>query len=340
MVSQHRVLDLSACRLALVLNGSAGKKDAGASEGRIRERLASRVKEFAAFPVSNGGDIAGAAKRASKDGFDIVVAFGGDGTQSAVAGALIGSNSVMGVLPGGTFNYFSRELGVGATLDEALDTILQGYARPVHIGDVNGRIFLNNACIGVYPAILERREAIYRRWGRSRIAAYWSVLLALKNMRDPMHLSLTLNGVTTEIHTPLAFAARSAFQLESLGLEGAEAVSNGQLALFLAKGHKPVHLMKAALRLAFGSVARGRDFELVVADEILIETRQSRRTLAIDGEKERVNGPFRLRVCRDALSVLVPAPVEAGPVESGPVESGPAESPPLEAADGDQPEAA
>ena len=98
--------------------------------------------------------------------------------------------------------------------------------------------------------------------------------------------------------------------------------------------------MKAALRLAFGSVARGRDFELVVADEILIETRQSRRTLAIDGEKERVTGPFRLRVCRDALSVLVPAPVDSGPVEAGPAESGPAESPPLEAADGDQPEAA
>ena len=311
MINQHRALDLSACRLALVLNGSAGKKDAGASEERIRERLAPRVKEFAPFPVSDGGAIAGAAKRASQDGFDIVVALGGDGTQSAVAGALIGSNSVMGVLPGGTFNYFSRELGVGETLDEALDTILQGYARPIDIGDVNGRIFLNNACIGVYPAILERREAIYRRWGRSRFAAYWSVLLALRNMRSPMHLSLSLNGVTTEIHTPLAFAARSAFQLESMGLEGVEAVSNGQLALFLAKGHKPIDLIKAAVRLAFGSVARGRDFELIVADEIVIETRQSRRTLAIDGEKERLNGPFRLRVRRDALSVLVPAPVEA-----------------------------
>jgi len=310
MIADRRLLDFPSCRLSLILNGCAGRKDAQARESSIRERLAPRVKDFATIVVSEGKDIAKAARQASQGGADIVVALGGDGTQAAVAGALAGTSTVMGVLPGGTFNYFARELKVGATIDEALDTILQGHVRAINIGDVNGRVFLNNASIGVYPAILDRREAIYRRWGRSRIAAYWSVLLTLRDMRAPMHLFLTVDGVTKEFHTPLAFAARSAFQLESLGLEGADAVQNGQFALFLAKGHRPLHLMKAALRLAMGRMSRGRDFELIVADEIVIETRQSRRMLAIDGEKERVNGPFRLHVRRGALSVLVPAPAE------------------------------
>ena len=307
MTNTSRDLDLSTSKLALVLNGAAGKKDALANEEKIRERLTPNVREYVTYSVRSGADIAGAAQRAAREGADVVVALGGDGTQSAVAGALAGSATVMGVLPGGTFNYFARELGVGDTLDAALDTLLSGQVRRIDVGEVNGRIFLNNASFGVYPKILERREAVYKRWGRSRVAAYWSVLLTLWELRDPMHLSLTLDGAQRDFHTPLAFVARSAYQLENMGLEGAEAVRDGQLALFLAKGHSPRHLIAAAFRLAMGKTARGQDFDLLIADEILIETRQPRRLLAFDGEKERATGPFRLRVQRDALSVIVPA---------------------------------
>ena len=306
MTTKSLELDLSTSKLALVLNGAAGKKDALANQDKIRERLTPHVREYVTYSVHNGADIAGAAQRAAREGAHVVVALGGDGTQSAVAGALAGSDTVMGVLPGGTFNYFARELGVGESLDAALDTLVAGHIRRVDVGDVNGRIFLNNASFGVYPKILQRREAVYKRWGRSRFAAYWSVLLTLWDMRDPMHLSLTLDGAKRDFYTPLAFVARSAYQLENLGLEGAAAVRDGQLALFLAKGQSPRHLIAAAVRLVLGKTARGQDFDLLIADEILIETRQPRRLLAFDGEKERATGPFRLRVQRDALSVIVP----------------------------------
>lgn len=300
-------LTLSAYKVALVLNGAAGKADAHANEDKIREKLAPHVREFVTYPVSSGADIARAAQRAAREGADVVIALGGDGTQSAVAGALAGSDTLMGVLPGGTFNYFARELQVGETLDAALDTLISGTVRRMDVGEINGRIFLNNASFGVYPKILERREAVYKRWGRSRIAAYWSALLTLWDMRDPMHLSLTLDGTKRDFYTPLAFVARSAYQLENMGLEGADAVRDGKLVLFLAKGHGARQMITAAFRLVIGKMARGQDFDLLIADEILIETRQPRRLLAFDGEKERATGPFQLRVKRDALSVIVPA---------------------------------
>jgi len=308
MFHSPSVTDLSECRVALVVNGAAGKKDGQSQQGTIREKIAPRVREFTICSVTKGNRIADAAKQAAKDGADIVVALGGDGTQSAVAGALAGGTAVMGVLPGGTFNYFARELGVGDTVDAALDTLLAGHVRQMDLGEVNGRIFLNNASFGVYPEILERREAIYRRWGRSRMAAYWSVLVTLWDTRDPMTMAVTMDGETRQIRTSLAFAARSAFQLESLGLEGADAIREGRFALFLAKGQKRHELVATAFRLAFGKVAAGRDFDMVTAEEIMIETRKARRLLAFDGEKERMEGPFRLRVHHGALSVIVPAP--------------------------------
>ncbi|MCF1709858.1 diacylglycerol kinase [Tabrizicola sp. J26] len=302
-----RPIDLSVSRLSVVLNAASGRKDALAKERIIRETLEPAVAGFAVHAARKGSAILGAAQEAVREGADIVVALGGDGTQSAVAGILAGSEAVMAVLPGGTFNYFARGLGVGETLEAALDTILTGQVATVDLGEVNGRLFLNNASFGIYPEILERREAIYRRWGRSRLAAYWSVLLALRDLRDPMHLALTVAEETRHFHTPLAFAARSPYQLEALGLDGAEAVRDGHFALFLAKGKRPTELMLAAIRLAFGSVSHGQDFDLVIADELTIDTRHPTRLVAFDGEKARLTGPFHLRMHRDALSVIVPA---------------------------------
>ncbi|PZQ99505.1 MAG: diacylglycerol kinase [Cereibacter sphaeroides] len=303
---QPRPFDLSSAKLALVLNAASGKKDALTTGRKIRDKLSPVVREFLVYPARKGSAIVRAAQQAVKDGADVVIALGGDGTQSAVAGVLAGSDRVMAVLPGGTFNYFARGLGVGDTLDAALETILNGQIGTVDIGEVNGRIFLNNASFGIYPEILERREAIYDRYGRSRAAAYWSVLLSLLDLRDPMHLALTVNGATRHFYTPLAFAARSPYQLEGLGLDGADAVRAGHFALFLAKGKSPGGLMSAAFRLAMGRTARGQDFDLVISDDLLIETSHPTRLVAFDGEKARLTGPFHLRMRPGALSIILP----------------------------------
>lgn len=302
--------DLSRCKVALILNPKAGKRDARGRVDHIRSRIEPAARDFAVYQMRKGMDFAETARTAIREGADIVAAFGGDGTQSAVAGALAGTGVAMAVLPGGTFNYFARELGVGDSLDQALDALIAGRVRSRDLGAVNDRIFLNNASFGVYPEILERREGIYRRWGRSRIAAYWSVLVALWELNAPLRLSLTVDGQTREVSTPLAFAARSAFQLESLGLEGAEAVRDGHFALFLARRKSRPALMLASLRLAFGKVARGEDFDLVISDEMMIETGKTRKLIAFDGEKARLTGPFRLRILPGALRVIQPAEAE------------------------------
>lgn len=298
-------LDLSQCRVTLILNAQSGKKDAKDHVAELRERIEPAVKELVLRPLQKGADIAKTARAAVNEGSDVIAAMGGDGTQSAVAGALAGSDAVMAVLPGGTFNYFARELGV-ETMEAATDALLGGKVAARHLGTVNDRVFINNASFGLYPRILMSREEIYSRWGRSRIAAYWSVLVALRNLRRPMHLSVTVDGATRDFHTPMAFVARSAYQLESLGLEGAEAVRDGHFALFLAKATSRLALVGASLRLAFGKMARGADFDLVVSDSLLIETELSRRIVAIDGEQARMVAPFRLDVLPDALKVIVP----------------------------------
>lgn len=303
--------DLSGARVVVIANAGSGRKDAPAQLDLVRSTLEPKVGALQIREIRHGREIEPAARRAVSEGADLVVALGGDGTQSAVAGALADTGVAMGVLPGGTFNYFARALGVGETLDEALQTILRGQTRRRDLAELNGRIFLNNASFGLYPAILERREAIYKRWGRSRLAAYVSVVLGLRDLGDPLHLQITINGETREYHTPLAFIACSSYQLESLGLAGVEAVRNGHFALFVAGNHGRMGLIGAAFRLALGQSRKGEDFELVEAEEITIDKRRYNLPIAFDGEKVRMPGPYHLKMRPDALVLLAPPAAEA-----------------------------
>lgn len=171
---------------------------------------------------------------------------------------------------------------------------------------MNGMVFLNNVSFGAYPEILKRRESIYRRWGRSRIAAYWSAVAALWTLRHPLRLTVLANGQERQFTTALAFVAKSAYQLDSFGLEGAEAVRQGQLALLVARARRPGPLVRSALRLAMGKSARYQDFDLIAADEMQLETLPRHEYVAHDGEKTWMDSPFRVRVRHHDLAVLVP----------------------------------
>ena len=109
----------------------------------------------------------------------IVVAAGGDGTINAVVNAVLGRGCAFGVLPQGTFNYFGRTHGISAETEIATRALLESSVEPVQVGQVNGRAFLVNASLGLYPQLLEDREAYKQRYGRSRLVALWSAVVTV-----------------------------------------------------------------------------------------------------------------------------------------------------------------
>lgn len=305
---QHKTdgFDLASAKVCVVMNRGSGKKKHVELRDMLNARLAPACGSFALRESRKGSDLPALARKVATEGFDLVIAAGGDGTQSAVAGALVDSNVVMGVLPGGTFNYFARDLGVGETVEEALDTILDARVEAVDLGDVNGLIFLNNVSLGAYPQILKTREGIYKRWGRSRLAAYWSVMVALRRLRRPMQLVARVDGQESRYTSALVFVARSAYQLDSFGLEGAEEIRRGEFAVLIAKAKRPLPLMRSALRMAMGKSAKDDDFDLILTDALTIETPKRRQLVAHDGEKATLESPFKLKVRHDGLRVLLP----------------------------------
>ncbi|MGA9550043.1 MAG: diacylglycerol kinase family protein [Rhodomicrobium sp.] len=300
-----------------LVNAAAGGQGGADVASALPHLLAKFGLTCAVRLIRNGSEVHNEAERALQSDFRTIVAAGGDGTVSAVASHLLGTDRCLGILPVGTFNYVARDWGIPLAAEDAVRVIAEGAERVVDVGEVNGRAFLNNAGLGGYAMIVRRRERVFNSWGRSRIAAYWVILRSLFDLRQSLTLKVTVDGEVWRYRTPMVFIAKSAYQLEQYSLAGSACVAQRKLVLYVAPDCNRWELMRLAVGLALGQLEPERDFALHCGSEILVETRKRNRHVVCDGELQRMRGPFRFRLRKDALRVLAPPAECAAPhVES------------------------
>ena len=161
-----------------ILNGhSVHVEEAQAHIARISGELGVRAHVVV---TRKGDDISSLAARALSENRHPVVAGGGDGTVSAVAGVLAGTDAAIGVLPMGTLNHFAKDVGIPRHLEVAVRNIFTGQVTNVDVGEVNGRVFVNNSGIGFYPHFVRQREEQEQHGHVKRVA----FVLALRSVMN------------------------------------------------------------------------------------------------------------------------------------------------------------
>ncbi|TEU30421.1 diacylglycerol/lipid kinase family protein [Alkanindiges illinoisensis] len=236
----------------------------------------------------------------------VIVAAGGDGTLNTVAQELKHSSIRMGIIPLGTFNYVARALDIPLDPFAAAQVIVEGIARPVHLGIVNDYIYLNNASIGLYPKIIEQRELYNARFGRFRVVAMVSGFVVLMREQQKLKLKMTIDGEQTPIETPLVFFGNNQLQLQDLKLTLAECVAQGKLAAVAITALTRWQMIKLIHRLQVGLFEQAPEVTSFCADQIKIESRVKRMKVAIDGEIVQISTPLIFKVAHNALQVMVP----------------------------------
>lgn len=252
-----------------------------------------------------GDDINSLAHQAAASDAEIIVAGGGDGTLNSVASAVVGTEKVFGVLPLGTLNHFAKDLQIPLELDEAVKTIAHGRTVEVDVGEFNGRIFLNNSSLGLYPSIVREREKQqrlgYRKWP-AFVSAAWAVL-----MRYPfLDLHLQADGKAVATRTPFLFVGNNQYEMETLNIGGRSALDAGALSLYLTHRTGRLGLIRLAWRALFGGLNQEKDFMALTTEELSIDSRKKRLRVALDGEVAVVEPPLRYRIRKKALKVRVP----------------------------------
>ena len=251
-------------------------------------------------------DIPRFTRAAVGSGRSMVLAGGGDGTISAVASALSDTETLLGILPSGTFNYFARLLGIPLDPEAAARACIDGEIKSVPLGEVNGRVFLNNSSMGLYPALLRQREESYKRWGRSQFIAYISAAWGLVRPRPHLEMDMLVEGKQKRFSTPLIFAASNRHQIEEFGMPGAPCIDQQKLAFYVLPPVGRLGLFRLGWRMIRRKLTPAKDFQLLCSDEAHVHTRRRSITVAYDGELERMNTPLTFRLKPDAIRVMVP----------------------------------
>lgn len=144
-------------------------------------------------------------------GYDVVVAFGGDGTLNEVANGLAGTDVPVSVLPGGSTNVVCRTLGIPNDVVDATEHLLAlvdtWAPRPIDLGKVDDRRFVFSCGVGIDATVVKRVDAHPKT--KSRLGPYyftWAAISAFyrRYMVNPVRLRVELDGSASEGITALA----------------------------------------------------------------------------------------------------------------------------------------
>lgn len=306
--------------LFIVMNAASGAKDADEERRIISDVFTTAGRPFEFFNIEKPAQItdvcAQAVARAQKEN-GVVVAAGGDGTINAVAGAVLRSQCPFGVLPQGTFNYFGRANAIPQDTRAAALALLGASISPVSVGEVNGRVFLVNASLGLYPQLLEDREAWKKQFGRSRLVAFASGLATLFKARGQLRLDVELAGKTTHLRTPTLFVGNNHLQLAQVGIDEAhaQAVSEGALAAVSVRPIGTPALLWLLVRGVIGRLGDAENIDSFSFRRLTVGMRKKRRVkVATDGEIVWMTLPLVFQVADVPLLLMVPAPADRAEV--------------------------
>jgi diacylglycerol kinase family enzyme len=166
---------LAAPSITVILNAAAGTALGRlAMDAQIADLFRAAGRDDVEIVKLRDGQDPIAAARSASTRASIVVAAGGDGTVSSVATGIFQTQAALGILPLGTLNHFARDLRIPFDLSQAVAIVCAGRIGPVDVGQVNDHLFVNNSSIGIYPSIVDAREALrrqgHRKWPAMVIA--------------------------------------------------------------------------------------------------------------------------------------------------------------------------
>jgi diacylglycerol kinase family enzyme len=298
--------------LFIVLNVASGKHDSVAIRATIEAALVESGRRFTLLEVSEPGLLPQVARDAvaqARGCSGIVVAAGGDGTIASVAQATLGSGCFFGVLPLGTFNYFSRSHGIPSELPEACRILLGARAFAVQVGLVNDRVFLVNSSIGLYPKLLEEREQAKQQLGRSRLVAFVAALKTLFTSHQQLRLEIDSKHGRRSIAARTLFVGNNRLQLERVGIPESKELDRHRLAAVVLRPVSVLRMSWLVLRAILGRLGDADEVLSFDFERIVVRRRFGRRPfkVATDGEVEWLAAPLTFSVLPHALLLLRPA---------------------------------
>ncbi len=292
-------------RVTVLLNRGGG---AVAADPELVDKAGKALRDAgvdADVELVSGGECAVRCKAIAERGDELLIVGGGDGTVSAAASALVGKETMLGILPLGTLNHFARDLGIPTDLEEAARLIASRKERRVDVGEMNERIFINNSAIGLYPLMVVDRDLQRRKLGRSKRLAMIVASLRTLIRFNRHRLTLTVNEERTgRVDTPLLFVGNNEYRIDIGAAGQRDKLDRGELSVFVMRKKTRRGMIAASIRALFDRIRSDDMVQLDRVERLLVASHRSQLAVSLDGEVVRAAPPLDYKICKKALRVI------------------------------------
>lgn len=241
------------------------------------------------------------AKKAAGEGFEIVVAVGGDGSVNEIAKGLIGTNTAMAILPAGSGNGLARHLGIPMDLKKAMHLLQKGSKQQIDSIQFNQEYFVNVAGVGFDAHIGWE----FSKFGKRGFSSYLKVILkelsALKKQRYKLQID---GGPKLEKEAYLISFANGSQWGNNASIAPLADVKDGMLDIVLVKKFSWLLSLSFSLKLFTKKIHTSPAVETIKAKQVIIK--QEKNIAHIDGEPIECGQSITIKVNPLSLNVIVP----------------------------------
>jgi diacylglycerol kinase family enzyme len=293
-------------KMAVILNASSGNQDLDLIFQQIKSIGRELELEMNFFLVHQGTDIHQITKKALDEQYGVIVAGGGDGTISAVASELIGTSAVMGVLPLGTRNHFSKDIQIPIDLRAAIEVLAHGVVMSVDVASVNDQFFINNSSIGIYPKIVKLRDDLQQK-GTHKWFALISAFFLVASRNSFLRLRIVSAEKNVDCRVPLLFVGNNKYTMQGYEFGSRNGLVGGKLFFSAMRRTKRLRLFRKIMWAASGLFLQDEDFDSWESREAIVHSKKKFLEVALDGEIIALQTPLHYRVHPNSLKVIVPS---------------------------------
>lgn len=298
----HAILGEKFLRPILIINPKSG--DGRALKNGVDKKAKAMGVEV--IVLKSGDDMTAIARDAVRDGADVLGISGGDGSIGAVAVVALEHDVPLAVLPGGTRCHFARDLGMDP--EHILDALasFQGVERRIDVGSINGRIFLNNASLGLYADIID-----FPGYRENKLRASRTVLTELlEGKRKLYELTFTSPDGTKYQQAAQILLGVNRYQMANIiELGYRERMDEGVLQVTVVTEITDRMVRQSLRSASFGHMSKmvgGRYADQWVAQDFTVSSQAKELVIGVDGEREKYKTPVHMAIKPGRLRVVVP----------------------------------
>ena len=239
-----------------------------------------------------------AKEAAALSDFDALIVGGGDGLLAEVINHVAATHKPIGALPLGIHNHFARQLNVPLDLDRAVTALARGQIGDASGGEINGRIFINFAAVGlpdVSAAARNQRES-------------WPAMLKRVAHLNDHKLAVRSRGHAFARDALTVIVCNNACAMDLFGLPASPPPEGGLMNVYVARPHRPQGQIGRAMHrvgMKFWNGVPPR-VEVMALPELRIESSRKQLEVSIDGDVWAMRPPLSIQLRERALRVLLP----------------------------------